>query len=49
MQTGEGVVCDMYDTALLSDDMFAAHTTACYTFFNEVGEDTEDTENREDE
>ena len=42
LQTDEGAVCDMYDTSKLEDDMFEAHTSGCYTFFSEVGEDTTD-------
>ena len=32
MQTDEGAVCDMYDAALIEDDMSEAHMAACYTF-----------------
>lgn len=39
MQTDEGAVCDMYDAALIEDDMSEAHMAACYTFFNDVGGD----------
>ena len=39
LQTYEGVMCDIYDSSILKDDMDEAHTAGCYAYFNEVGED----------
>lgn len=42
MRTDEGALCDMYDAARIEEDMDGSHLAACYAFFNEAQEVSND-------